>query len=32
LTQLFMHLHDTPMSQLSSWLPDEWKKRDTPKP
>lgn len=32
LTQLFVHLHDTPMSQLSSWLPDEWKKRDTPPP
>ena len=32
LTQLFVHLPDTPTSQLSSWLPDEWKKRDTPPP
>jgi hypothetical protein len=32
LTQLFIHLPDTPVSQLSSWLPDEWKKRETPPP
>jgi transposase len=32
LTQLLANLPDTPMSQLSQWLPDEWKKRITPPP
>ena len=32
LTQLLVHLPDTPTSQLSSWLPDKWKKRDSPPP
>ena len=32
LTQLLTNLADTPVSQLDRWLPDEWKKRDTPPP
>ena len=30
LTQLLTNLPDTPVSQLDRWLPDEWKRRDTP--
>ncbi len=32
LTQLLTNLPDTPMSEISQWLPDEWKKRITPPP
>lgn len=32
LTQLLVNLPDTPMSQLGDWLPDAWKRRDTPPP
>lgn len=32
LTQLLINLPATPMSQLQQWLPDEWKRRDTPPP
>jgi transposase len=30
LTQLLTNLPGTPVSQLDRWLPDEWKRRDTP--
>jgi len=32
LTQLLTNLPDTPVSQLDRWLPDEWKRRDSPPP
>lgn len=32
LTQLLINLPDTPMSQLSRWLPDEWKKSNSTPP
>ncbi len=32
LTQLLINLPATPLSQLERWLPDEWKRRDTPPP
>jgi transposase len=32
LTQLLTNLPDTPVSQLDRWLPDQWKRRDTPPP
>ncbi|MCC6319955.1 MAG: transposase [Phycisphaerales bacterium] len=32
LTQLLVGLPATPMSQLDRWLPDQWKRRDPPKP
>lgn len=32
LTQLLANLPGTPVSQLDQWLPDEWKRRDTPPP
>jgi transposase len=32
LTQLLTNLPDTPVSQLGDWLPDQWKRRDTPPP
>ena len=32
LTQLLVNLPGTPMSRLDHWLPDEWKRRDTPPP
>ena len=31
LTQLLMNLPTTPMSQIETWLPDQWKQRN-PKP
>ena len=31
-TQLLINLPATPLSQLERWLPDEWKRRDTPPP
>ncbi len=32
LTQLLVGLPATPTSQLDRWLPDQWKRRDPPKP
>lgn len=32
LTQLLSNLPDTPTSQLSQWLPDQWKQRQSPPP
>ena len=32
LTQLLTNLPATPMSRLQDWLPDHWKRRDTPPP
>lgn len=32
LTQLLVNLPGTPVSQLDQWLPDQWKRRDTPPP
>ena len=32
LTQLLTNLPDTTMSGLEAWLPDNWKRRDTPPP
>lgn len=32
LTQLLTNLPDTPVSQLDRWLPDHWRRRDTPPP
>jgi transposase len=32
LTQLLINLPATPLSELQRWLPDEWKRRDTPPP
>jgi transposase len=32
LTQLLVNLPSTPISQLDQWLPDHWKRRDTPPP
>jgi hypothetical protein len=32
LTQLLTNLPATPMSQLQQWLPDQWKRRDSPLP
>ena len=32
LTQLLANLPDTPVSKLDRWLPDEWKRRDSPPP
>lgn len=32
LTQLLVNLLGTPVSQLEQWLPDQWKRRDTPPP
>jgi transposase len=32
LTQLLTNLPATPISQLDQWLPDNWKRRDTPPP
>ena len=32
LTQLLINLPATPVSQLDRWLPDEWKRRDSPPP
>jgi len=32
LTQLLINLPATPLSLLERWLPDEWKRRDTPPP
>ena len=32
LTQLLVNLPGTPVSQLEQWLPDQWKRRDTPPP
>ncbi len=32
LTQLLTNLPATPMSRLDEWLPDAWKRRDTPPP
>jgi transposase len=32
LTQLIINLPATPVSQLQRWLPDEWKRRDSPPP
>lgn len=32
LTQLLTNLPATPISQLEHWLPDHWKRRDTPPP
>jgi transposase len=32
LTQLLTNLPATPVSQLDRWLPDQWKRRDTPPP
>ncbi len=32
LTQLLINLPGTPVSRLGEWLPDEWKRRDTPPP
>lgn len=32
LTQLLVGLPGTPVKQIDRWLPDEWKRRDTPPP
>jgi transposase len=32
LTQLLIHLPSLPSSQLSAWLPDQWKQRQTAPP
>ena len=32
LTQLLTNLQNTPISQLDRWLPDQWKKSQTPAP
>lgn len=32
LTQLLINLPGTPISRLGEWLPDEWKRRDSPPP
>ncbi len=32
LTQLLTKLSGTPVSELERWLPDQWKRRETPPP